>query len=202
MILEDVLYFSQADNRLFPGTTCYPTSMAIAIQYCLDVSNRDKTEIGCPREQQLEDFITEITQSSDIKKWIQRNTSKYGTWLLDYKPRVLAIVEEHIFNELMNKLGFKCIFRENITFEQYKAVIKTNQLPVVIHGKFGGIRGVFGHINCGLGWEADKIVVHDPFGNAVTDKYKSKEDGWFARYPQKFFVDKNGYMKCQIITRG
>lgn len=202
MILEDVLYLTQVDNKLFPGTTCYPTSLSMAIQYCLDISGNTKGDIGCKGNMQLEDYITEITQSSETKAWIKENISKYGAWMFKYKPRTIAVVEEYIFNELMNEFGFKAIFKENITFSTYQKLIQTNELPIVLHGKFGGIRGVFGHICCGVGWEAAKIVVHDPFGNAELNKYRKNSDGWFARYPLRYFVDKNGFMKCQIIVRG
>ncbi len=202
--LEDVPYFSQTDNKIFPVTTCYPTSLGMAITYCLDLIGLDKTDIGCPCGKQIEDFITEIAMSSETKKWIKNNVGRLGNWMLKYKPRTIAYVEEMIFNKLLNKHGFKATFRTDLTYGKYCSHIDFNKLPIVLHGDFRKISKVKGHITLGIGYdESDNIIiVNDPYGNAIHDKYRSHKKGEKAKYPLSVFVkDKKAHMWGQVISR-
>jgi hypothetical protein len=203
--LESFPYFTQTDNKLFSSTTCYPTSMAMTIKWCLKIASYSEYEIGCPLSMQLEDYITQITESKETNAWIKRNVSKYGNWMLNYKPRTLAYVEEYVFNKLMNPLGFKARFSANITYKAYCKHLSQKKMPIVLHGDFSTISPVAGHIVCGVGFRNDdnSVICHDPFGNALLDKYKSHEDGEYAIYPVSLVMKdkKRNRMWGQIIER-
>lgn len=186
-VLQDVPYYPQIDNSIFASTSCYPTCMAMAMSFCLKLEGKSKIDVGCPKYSQLEDYITTLTESKEIKYWIKRNWKKYGSWFLKYKPRTLAAVEEHIFNMLMKEHKYKTVFNSNITYQDYCNHIDTG-FPVVIHGKFSSISPVDGHIVLGVGYDksqgAGVLIVHDPWGNALYDKYKTHTKGKFAEYYQ------------------
>ncbi len=204
-ILENFPYLTQIDNKLFSSTSCYPTSMAMAIWWCLKQIGKDETAIGCPPGIQVEDYITAITESKETKLWIKNNVSKYGSWLLNYKPRTLAYVEEMIFNKLMNPFGFKTEFSSTIMYEFLVNHINTNNMPIVIHGDFSSISTVSGHIVCAIGYNIDAktVFVQDPFGNALVDKYRSHDFGKQAEYYKSLLIKdkKNDRMWGQIISK-
>jgi len=203
--LESFPYLIQTDNKLFSSTTCYPTSMAMAMKWCMKIASYSEYEIGCPLSMQLEDYITQITESKETKAWIKRNVSKYGAWMLNYKPRTLAYVEEYIFNKLMNPLGFKSRFSANITYGAYCKHIKENNMPIVLHGDFSTVSPVAGHIVCGVGFRDDdnSVIVMDPYGNSLLDKYKSHTKGKYAVYPVNLVMKDKKREKLwgQIIER-
>jgi len=203
-IIESFPYLTQTDNKWFSSTSCYPTSMAMAIYWCLKLVGKSEYDIGCPLNMQLEDYITSITQSKETKTWIKQNVSKYGNWMLRFKPRVIAYVEEMIFNKLMNQFYFKSTFSANISFQEYRKNIDKN-MPVVLHGDFRTVSKVAGHIVCGVGYDEsnNSIYVMDPFGNALIDKYKSHEDGEYAEYHINLVMKnkKNQKLWGQIIER-
>ena len=191
VIIDNIPYFTQTDNTLFASTSCYATSMAMAMSFCLSIKNLNKTTVGCPLHAQLEDYISSTIQSDETKLWIQRNWSRYGNWFLKYKPRTLAGVQEHIFNMLMKPYGFKTEFNANISFEDYCNHINEGY-PIAIHGMFSSVSRVYGHIVLGIGYykyeKDDNIIVHDPWGNALYDKYKSHEKGEAAEYPHNLLM--------------
>ena len=185
--ISDIPYYTQTDNEIFASTTCYATSMAMAMSYCLKLNNLTKVDVGCPLHSQLEDYISTVILSPETKQWIQRNWHKYGAWFLKFKPRTLAGVQEHIFNTLMKPHGFKTVFNANISFEQYCEHID-NGWPIAIHGMFKSVSRVAGHIVLGIGYSQDCLIVNDPWGNAVLDKYKSHDMGKEAVYPQNLLM--------------
>ena len=191
-ILDDVPYFIQTDNNLFASTSCYATCMAMAMSYCLQLKKLDKTDIGCPFYVQLEDYISSIIQSDEIKMWINRNWKRYGSWFLKYKPQTLAAVQEHVFNILMYPHGYKTTFNGWISYEEYCKHID-KKYPVAIHGMFSSVSNIHGHIVLGIGYDTihpSKIIVNDPWGNALFDKYKSHTHGENAEYyPQLLMRD-------------
>ncbi len=201
MILKEVDYFLQTDNDLFATTSCYSTSMAMAMDYCLDLAGKRKEDIGCPVYSQLEDYLTKIAQSYETRQWIKRNVSKYGSWMLKYKPRTIAYVQEYIFNSMMKQYGYKSKFSTTITYQEYCKHIRDEKLPVVIHGNFKSVSRVKGHIVCGVGYGDNTLIVHDPYGDALYDKYRSHEKGEFAEYYQYLLTRdwKNKRMWGQLI---
>ena len=190
-IVYDVPYFSQADNAILASTTCYATSMAMAMTYCLQLKGLTKEAVGCPPYAQLEDHITTIIQSNETKLWIQRNWTRYGAWFLKYKPRTLAGVQEYIFNMLMIPHGYKSKFSAQLTYDEYCERIHEG-FPVVIHGMFKSVSRVAGHIVLGIGYykneKSGKLIVHDPWGNALFDKYRSHSKGAEAEYDQSLLM--------------
>ena len=186
-IIANVPYFSQTDNAILASTTCYATSMAMVMTYCLGLGGKTKKDVGCPQYAQLEDHLSTIIQSNETKLWIQRNWSKYGPWFLKYKPRTLAGVQEYIFNMLMTPHGYKAKFSSQITYENYCNYINEGY-PVVIHGMFKSVSRVAGHIVVGIGYykneESNRLIVHDPWGNALFDQYQSHTRGEEAEYDQ------------------
>ena len=184
-ILYDVPYFTQTDNSIFASTSCYATCMAMAMSFCLGREGLDKISVGCPYHVQLEDYISKIILSDEIKMWIQRNWKRYGAWFLKFKPRTLAAVQEHVFNSLMNPHGYMTQFNAEISYDDYCDHIDRG-FPVAIHGMFNSVSRVYGHIVLGIGYnkeqEPEKIIVNDPWGNALFDKYKSHSNGENAEY--------------------
>ncbi|MCP4650346.1 MAG: hypothetical protein GY853_09755 [PVC group bacterium] len=203
--LESFPYLTQTDNKWFSSTSCYPTSMAMAMYWCLKLAGNSEYEIGCPLNMQLEDYISKTSQSKETKNWIKQNISKYGNWMLDYKPRVIAHVESMIFNKLMNHLYFKATFSTQISLNDYITHLDKSKMPIVLHGNFKTVSKVAGHIVCGVGYNEsnNNIIVMDPFGNALHDKYKSHEKGEYAEYPASLVMkdQKNQKMWGQIIER-
>lgn len=201
----NVEYFTQLDNKLFSSTSCYPTSMAMTMNFCLQRINRTKESVGCPSTWQLEDFITNMSESNNVKQWLaSEGVKKYGKWVLDYKPRVVAYTESHIFNLLMkDKFKYTATFKDNLTYKEICDQIEFNEMPVPIHGTFPFLQGG-GHICCAVGFVRDKeiLIVHDPFGNADFDKYKSHTKGEYAYYfVSKYFYKKDKFCWGQIIER-
>jgi len=201
--IKNFPYLDQRDNEKTPLTSCYNTSMGMAITHCLNLEGLDKKIIGCPYDVQIEDFINEMTMSDDIKKWIKDNISRYGNWMLKYKPRTIAVVEEYIFNLLMAPIGYKSEFKTDLTYEQYCNHIKNEKMPIVLHGYFKSVSKVGGHIVCGIGYDDEKqtIICNDPFGNAIIDKYQSGYLGRKAEYPLKFFLKKKKDFWGQVISK-
>lgn len=204
-IIEGFPYLTQTDNKLFSSTSCYPTSMAMAMSYCLQSLKLSKLAIGCQKDMQLEDYITEVTESKETKQWIRGNVSIFGSWMLNYKPRTIGVVEEMIFNKLMKPFKFKTNFYTELSYEAVVNHINYNNLPIVLHGDFSSISYVAGHIVCAIGYDTDKgsLIVQDPYGNAVIDKYKSNLYGEKAEYPKNLLIKdkKNDKMWGQVISK-
>jgi hypothetical protein len=190
-ILKDVPYFIQTDNMLFASTTCYATCMAMAMTHCLQREGLDKISVGCPYHVQLEDYISTIIQSDETKMWIKRNWKRYGPWFLNYKPRTLAAVQEYVFNNLMYPHGYMTEFSTEISYDSYCEHIDSG-FPVAIHGMFNSVSSVYGHIVLGIGYnreqELEKLIVNDPWGNALFDKYRSHTNGESAEYYQQLLM--------------
>jgi len=185
----EVSYFSQLDNVYAPFISCYPTAMAMAIDYCLRIENKDKRDIGCTYDIQLEDFINRITMSDEIQVWLKKNVGRLGSWIWKYKPRTIAYVEEYIFNKLMNKHGFRCQFTTEVSFREYCGILDTHKLPQVLHGNFSKKTRVQGHIVCATGYAKPgrRIIVNDPFGDAGT-KYLDRDGEKVEYYFRDYFV--------------
>jgi hypothetical protein len=57
---------------------------------------------------------------------------------------------------------------------------------------FNSVSRVYGHIVLGIGYnkeqEPEKLIVNDPWGNALFDKYKSHTNGEGAEYYQQLLM--------------
>jgi len=198
--IKDVQYFSQLDNVYAPFVSCYPTSMAMAIDYCLRIEGKDKTDIGCSYDIQLEDYINRITMSDEINQWLKSNVGRLGKWVWKFKPRTIAYVEEYIFNKLMIRHGFRCQFTTRVTFDEYCNIIDEHKLPQVVHGNFSKNTNVNGHIICGTGYirSTKQIIANDPYGNAET-KYLDR-DGESVDYYFKDYFIRNKKLQTMWLT--
>lgn len=196
----EVPYFSQRDNVYAPFISCYPTSMAMSINYCLTSEGKNKKDIGCPYDMQLEDFINKITMSAETQKWLKLNVGRLGSWIWKYRPRTIAYVEEYIFNTLMVKYGFRCQFTTKVSFEEYCNILDEHELPQVVHGNFSKNTRVKGHIICGIGYDKTKkqIIANDPFGNAET-KFIDQDGQGVEYYFDDYFI-KNKKLKTMWLT--
>lgn len=206
-ILKDVIYHTQRNNKNDPYVTCYSTSISTVIDCILKTIGLDKGALGCPLEMQLDDFIYNEIYSKETKKWIRKNVSKFGAWMLNVRPQTIAYVEEYIFNKFMNRYGYECKFKMNQTFFDYCKLIDETGLPQILHGYFKPETKVGGHVIVGVGYDIETIeasagflnpritatlesfIVHDPYGDANT-KYK-KTDGKFLQYENNHWFHKN-----------
>jgi hypothetical protein len=195
--IEDVKYFTQRDNTDDPFNTCFNTSNAMAMDYCLTSIGKDKTAVGCnpSPKAQLEDYIYECIYDNVTGAWMQANVSRLGSWIWKYKRGVLYVVEEYIFNRLMNPLGFKATFYESISYAKVCETIKQNNLPGIIGGNFASVSPVGGHMNALLGYNSigtPQFLTHDPFGKAFS-RY-ADPNGADQQYPIRFFnIGKDNY---------
>ena len=193
--ISGVSHLRQDDNKITPTVACYPTSMAILMLNCLDYIGADKKIIGCPYDMQLEDFINEHTMSKDTKNWIRKNVSVFGDWMLQHRPRTIAVVEEMVFNKLMAPLGFTVKFKVN-NVDIFLDEFTKQKFPVVLHGDFRSVSSVEGHICAMEGYvDPERWIIKDPFGNALTG-YKNK-DGSSVIYPRKFFLKKKNKLSLK-----
>lgn len=165
MKLENVPYFTQRDNADAPAYSCFPTSIGMAVAYCLASAGKSKTDIGCPPLIQIEDYINHILKSAETKKWMKDNEYKLGSWIWNYNPREIFPVEAYVFNALMNAHGFKAEHRV-VTFAQLCAAVE--KFPVVVGGNFKSVSSVGAHVICIVGYDGNSVIANDPYGNALT----------------------------------
>lgn len=200
--LDKVPYYSQRDNKYQPHTSCFPTSLAMCMQYCLDVVGKTKTDIGCG-DMQLEDYIFQCLEDPETKLYIKTNISKLGAWVLNYSPRYVYSIEEYIFNRLMMRIGFKATFRSDLTYTIVCDWIEARQLPVVLGGNFSSVSKVSGHMNAITGFNRlglKEFVVNDPYGNALTGYSSDKGQG--VRYSYRFYmIDNFGHINGIVIEK-
>jgi len=202
-ILPNSVYYPQMDNAIDPSSSCFPTSVAMGMSYCLSLIGKTKIDVGCPAEEQLEDYINRLTVSPETMVWIREQVPILGKWMLQVLPRQNFYVEAHIFNTLMNKHRFKCAFTFIKSFDNYCNLLAANKLPIILRGYFKPETRIAGHIICGVGFDRQKttFIVNDPFGNAV-EKYKKGSVGKEVDYPYNnwFQYDKQGIFSL-VISR-
>lgn len=192
--IDEVGFLTQTDNIDDPLTSCFNTSNAMSIQYCLSLINKTKKDIGCSGSMQLEDYIYEFINGTETTEYIQQHSSVLGNLINSPKRRLYFDVECFVFNHLMNPLGFQSKFYTNLSYNQICDYILEHKLPGVIGGNFKSVSSVEGHMNCLLGYNKiglKEFIVHDPYGNALT-KYQSK-DGKYMHYGTKFYLEYNCY---------
>lgn len=197
-LIKDVPWLSQRDNKIDPGITCFPTSVAMVITYILNQEKLTKADIGCSADMQLEDYIDQVLNSKEITDWMKANTSVLGRWIWDYKRRTVYAVEAQAFNIMMGHLGYKATFTDQLTYDQICDALEVNKLPFIIGGNFSSVSKVSGHMNCLVGFNKiglREFDTNDPYGNALTGY--TNTNGWYMRYGTKFFCDSQD--KCKIL---
>lgn len=200
--IPNVPAFTQRDNKIDPSISCFPTSSAMVMQYCLNLIGKGKEAVGCSSSMQLEDYINQVISSKEVDDWMKANTSKLGKWIWDYNKRTIFCVEEYVFNLLMNPLGFKATSGVGITYKAFCDFISTNQLPCVISGDFRSVSKVQGHMNCVFGFNnvgIQTLLVNDPYGNALTG-YKD-QNGANMSYGLKFYLKAGNTLNVLLISK-
>jgi hypothetical protein len=198
--ISNTPYLSQRNNKFYKGSSCYSTSMAMVVEYIMSIDGLTKSDIGIPGHIQVEDFITKHSMSKETKAWAKR---KWGNWVLSRLKglRTFALIQDRIFNRLMNPYGYKSTFTKDLTWDNFCDVMERTRLPMSVRGKFPLLLGG-GHVCTAIGFnfETDTLVCLDPFGNAHT-RYKD-HDGEGMRYQvNKWFTNRKGKMFVNIIER-
>jgi hypothetical protein len=162
-------YHTQRNNKLNPYVTCFPTSVAMVINFLLKKMGMSQTAIGIPADWQIEDWLTNQMMGNTMKTWM---VQKLGPAFQQYiqKAWIVAKVEEQQFDLLMNKLGYDAVWSETVTFDFLCNMMYHINIPQVIMGNFSKTSTVQGHINCvvGFNYQNKEFIVNDPFGNAYT----------------------------------
>lgn len=200
--LEGVSYFSQRDNEISPSISCYPTSIGMAMTYCLGLSGFDKSAIGAAPNEQIEDFVNKYMDSKDVTEWMNKNTTRLGKWIWKRARRTNYYVENYVFNKLMNPFGYQSKLSFNLSYTKFVSTLMKNQLPIILGGNFSKLSTVKGHIVCAIGYDSIKkeVIVNDPWGNALTG-YKDRKNGMMRSYPESIFHRNGKKMYAQIITK-
>lgn len=210
LILSKVDYFSQRDNKIKPYVSCYPTSVAMAINYCLTLKKLDRTAIGCDIDTQIEDYINELFEDSETKAWIKENKKWLG-FSDNSTAREFLFIENYMFNRLMNPIGYRSEGRLNVSFLEYCEIMEQTKLPIVLAGNFKSVSRIRGHVVCGVGFNKvglKEVIVHDPFGSALKGYPKNQsleqnnKDGSFVHYGTRFFVRNAKEHMYTIIVYG
>lgn len=186
-------YLTQRDNNLHPHYTCFPTSVAMVISYILKLSNISKKDIGIDEDMQIEDYLTSMSMKASIINWM---TKYVGSWTRAYiqKAWLVAKVQEKMFDDLMNKIGYDAEFLEVVRYDEICQILDETKIPQVGFGDFKKTSSVRGHITCLTGFNKAKkqLIVNDPYGNAYT-AYKD-HNGAMCKYNFNDFYVK-GYSK-------
>ena len=201
-LIENVEYFTQRDNKREPYVTCFNTSVAMAMSYCLNLEGLDQVAIGADPKIQLEDYLDMLIQDNETKQWMIENQGRIGSWIWKYTKRTIYAIEAYIFNRLMNNLGYKAEEKYNWTYDTVCHALEQNSMPMVIGGNFSSVSSVGGHMNCLVGYNAiglKEFIVHDPYGNAMT-KYVD-QNGSYVRYPAKFYVKDGQYYYVLAVSK-
>lgn len=154
-------YKEQLNNKIHPWKTCFPTSMAMPIQYILNRDGMGQTDIGIPADMQIEDFITKY-MIDHFRDW------RY------------ADPEEKLFDSLMK--DYDATFRNPISYDSVCESLALNEIPGVVFGEFGKFHpSVKGHVGCAVGFDTEKriLIVNDPYMDIVG----KRESGIAAEYP-------------------
>lgn len=193
--LEHVPYFSQRDNKYQPMVSCFPTSMAMAMAYCLMQAGKMYEDIGCHANTQLEDYLNELIYDDVTKKWMVDNQGRIGSWIWSYTRRTIYEIEAYVFNRVMNNLGYRASYID-LTYDRYCELIELRQLPIVVGGNFKAVSRIGGHVCCGIGFNKiglKELIVRDPFGDALKGypqnqtKEKNDQDGFEKAYGLRFY---------------
>lgn len=194
--IDGVPRYPQIDNKYKPYVSCAPTSLGMAMGYCLGKVGLDKRAVGCGLDMQIEDYINHLIDDADTQAWIKANDLRYGGWFQTYirkgnAARQILAVDAYVFTRLMlNIAGFKATYRALAGYNDYCQTIQRTQLPVVVAGNFSSVSRVGGHVLCGIGYNRvglQELIVNDPFGDALQG-YPFPNEALERRYAPKFFL--------------
>jgi len=194
---KEEYYHIQTNNKLYPYITCFPTSVAMAIDYILTIEGKTPASIGID-EPQIEDYLTKMESTSSIKAWMIKTLGSWATGYLS-KSWLVGAVEEKAFDDLMNKIGYDGKFTTELSYGALCKQLKDTNLPQVICGDFSSVSQVGGHINCAIGFDFDNkmVITSDPYGYAFHPGYTDPNNsmlGCGVKYSwnQFFMRNKNG----------
>lgn len=202
----------QTNNKYNPFVTCFPTSVAMPIDYILTILGKTAKDLGID-EEQIEDYLTKMAKKPSLVKWMLNNL---GSWTRSYTEKAWLVgkVEEKNFDELMNKLGYDSTFTDDISYENLCKLLYETNIPQVVCGDFSSLRKQYGykvqgHINCCIGFNNDDgkkdLIVLDPYGYAFQQGYydpNNPSSGFKVRYPWSLFQrNKNGNGWCLQIRK-
>lgn len=163
LIKQDIIYFTQRNNKKDPMRACFPTSMAMAMRN----NGYIYSKVQPPGEKEaleLDDYLMWYANSNQGRTIATSLGIPIGTkWLNEWWS-----VMERVGNALLNKQGMSCKWT-TMNVAQIKAQIDKGKM-VVIGTMFTGS----GHIVTVSGYDGDKLIVCDPYGNPNTS-YSNKE---------------------------
>lgn len=191
-----VTYFSQRDNLIKPNYSCFPTSLAMAIDYILQLCGTTWKDVA-PSGVQMEDHINALLDDKETTRWLTGKAEVLGDWVLTTTRRENYYAEAYVFNRIMGKYPYEAAYKR-IHFEMYQDRIN-REIPVVIGGNYSSTSRVGGHVVCGIGYDTKLpgIIVNDPFGDARKGYPKGlsieehEKAGRGVLYPMKYYGDGN-----------
>lgn len=201
-----VTYFSQRDNLVKPNYSCFPTSLAMAIDYVLQLCGATWKEVA--PGVQMEDHINALLDDSTTKKWLVSKAEVLGGWILTTTRRENYYAEAYIFNRIMADYPYEAAYKR-IHYEMYRDQID-RELPVVIGGNYSSTSRVRGHVVCGVGYDTKLpgLIVNDPFGDAKAGYPKNlsieehEKAGRGVLYPLKYYGDGTAMNAIWITRKG
>ena len=200
--IDGVPYYTQRDNKYSPHVSCFPTSLAMVMSYCLKQKNLTKVNVGCAPEIQLEDYINLLLDDSETTAWMKKNQGRLGMWIWKYNRRTLYEVESYIFNRLMNMHGYESKTAYNFNYEKICSTLQSTKLPMVIGGNFSKVSKVQGHMNTLVGYNSiglKEFIVNDPYGIATTGY--TNQNGESVRYSFDFFKRDGDKFYCIFVNK-
>lgn len=198
-----VTYFSQRDNVEKPNYSCFPTSLAMCIDYLLQESGKMWKDV-VPAGMQLEDYINSLINDDETTAWLKDNVVSLGAWIMTATRRENWYLEAFIFERIMKKHGY-CAKYKQIKYADYCSQID-KRFPVVIGGNFSSTSRIGAHVVCGIGYDKmnNSLIVNDPFGDARAGYPKGLTLGQYdasgrgVGYPNRYF--KNGVNFSSILV--
>lgn len=189
-----VTYFSQRDNLIKPNYSCFPTSLAMAIDYILQLCGATWKDVA-PAGVQIEDHINALLDDGTTKKWLTSKAEVYGGLVLTTTRRENWYAEAYIFNRILANYPFEAAYKR-ISYQMLREQID-RELPVVIGGNYISTSRVGPHVVCAVGYDIrlPGIIVNDPFGDAKAGYPKGltieehEKSGRGVLYPMKYYGD-------------
>jgi hypothetical protein len=189
-----VTYFSQRDNKIKPNYSCFPTSIAMAVDYVLQREGATWKDVA-PDGVQMEDHINMLLEDGETTIWLRRRSEILGEWVLTTTRRENWYAEGYICDRLIGKYNYSASYKR-LNYQMLRDQIDRD-LPVVIGGNYSSTSRVGAHVVCAVGYDTKLpgIIVNDPFGDAREGypKYKTIEEheraGRGVLYPMQYYGD-------------
>lgn len=152
---DDITYFTQRNNVLFPLRSCFPTSMAMAMRNN-GFKYVEKFKDPTYGTLELDDYIMQLVNSPMGQTWADKLGIPKGTKFLNeyWGPMVTC------GNYLLNPQNIKCK-QKAMTMDSIKAEIDAGRMVLI-----GTYFTTGGHIVTISGYTEDgRLIVCDPYGN-------------------------------------